>query len=85
MDLEAQRQLQTKLDGGERLLWAERPKQGLMLRKNDFLLVPFSILWCSFAVFWEFTAATSGAPPYFLLFGGVFVVVGLYFGQEPTD
>ena len=42
-------------------------------------MIPFSLLWCGFAVFWEASAAAGGVPPFFLLFGGFFVLIGIYF------
>ena len=70
---------------GEQVIWTGRPGQGLLLTPQYIFLIPFSLLWCGFAIFWEASAAgivggqagVEGAP--MLLFGGVFVCVGLYF------
>ncbi|HEY8696591.1 MAG TPA: hypothetical protein VIM02_03150 [Rhizomicrobium sp.] len=67
------------LDPGERVLWTGFPQRGLMFRPQDIFVVPFSIAWCGFAVFWEVSVASTKAPPFFLLWGGGFVAVGLYF------
>lgn len=66
------------LDSDEHMLWQGAPPGGLMLRAQDVFMIPFSLLWGGFAIFWEFTAYISGAPEFFLLFGGVFVLVGIY-------
>jgi len=79
MDHETTQKLQKELSGGESLLWSGRPRQGVLLRGSDGFMIPFSLLWGGFAIFWEYSAYTSGAPPFFLLFGGVFVIVGIYF------
>jgi hypothetical protein len=64
---------------GERVLWTGAPVKFPVLSRGDALLVPFSIVWCGFAIFWETLAAVSGAPPFFLVWGGTFVLLGLYF------
>lgn len=79
MDYDASQKIQAQLSSGESLLWSGRPRQGVMFRGSDVFVIPFSLLWGGFAIYWEYTAYTSGAPAFFLLFGGVFVVVGIYF------
>jgi hypothetical protein len=63
----------------ERLLWRGEPRKGLLLRASDWYLIPFSLFWCGFAVFWTWSAGHSRAPLSFDLFGVPFVAVGLYF------
>ena len=68
-----------RLLSGERILWTGQPKRGLMFAPRDILLVPFSLLWCGFAIFWESMAFADGAPGFFPLWGAMFVCIGLYF------
>jgi hypothetical protein len=63
----------------ERILWCGRPPTGFLFRKSDAFLIPFSLLWAGFAVFWEYMAYAQGAPTFFLLFGAVFVLIGVFF------
>jgi hypothetical protein len=64
------------------------PKQGLLFTKKDFMLVPFSLFWCGFAVFWESNVVTTPNAPLFMKLWGIpFVVIGLYvlFGRFFLD
>ena len=63
---------------GETVLWRGSPQPGHHFERSDVAFIPFSIFWCGFAFFWEFKVITSGAPPFFALFGIPFIAVGLY-------
>ncbi len=63
---------------GERIVWSGRPVQGTLFMARDWFLVPFSIFWCGFAIFWEASVLGSNAPALFALWGIPFIVVGLY-------
>lgn len=69
---------------GERVLWSGQPSQGVALSSRDTFLVPFSLMWGGFAIFWN--AAVWGIPAiggedpgwFFKLWGLPFLVAGIY-------
>ena len=96
MNHEAQQVIQRELDSGERIIWAGIPTQGTVFRGSDIFMIPFSLLWGGFAIFWEYMALTmtqnakntpDGFAVVFPLFGIPFVVIGLYmiFGRFIYD
>jgi hypothetical protein len=70
---------------GERVLWTTHPKRGLALSARDGFLIPFSLMWGGFALFWNvavwsFPDTGSDNPDlFFKLWGLPFLVAGIYF------
>jgi hypothetical protein len=77
--VELQQEISRELTGGERLLWSGQPRQGLMVRASDAVVIPFSLFWAGFAFFWEATALRENTPLLFKLWGIPFVLIGIYF------
>ena len=83
---------QSHLFPGEHILWTGQPKQGLAFSGKDALLIPFSLLWGGFAIFWNvavwtFPATGQNVDWFMPLWGLPFLVVGLYliFGRFIHD
>jgi hypothetical protein len=70
--------LPLRLLDGERIVWSGCPARGVLFTARDWFLIPFSIFWCGFAIFWEATVLRSKAPGFFAFWGVPFIVVGLY-------
>jgi len=67
----------------EKVVWAGQPDPRFRFSGGDIFLVPFSILWGGFAIFWEaavlgFLGGKGTAPGFFVLWGIPFVLVGQY-------
>lgn len=67
------------VDRDETILWQGQPIQGFIFSKHDILLIPFSLLWCGFAIVWEMTVISSEAPLLFMIWGIPFILAGIYF------
>lgn len=65
------------LSGDEHIEWVGRPDPTKRLTPADRYLVPFSLLWGGFAIFWLVGATASGGA--FGFFGVPFAAIGLYF------
>ena len=63
---------------GEKILWSGKPEEGILFKKADIFLIPFSLLWGGFTIFWEISVLRINAPLFFSLFGIPFVLFGLY-------
>ena len=75
---------QSDLLEDEKVVWAGQPDGRFHFSSGDVFLVPFSLLWGGFALFWEagvlgLLGGKGPAPWFFVLWGIPFVVVGQYF------
>lgn len=75
---DVENELKPNLSSDEKLIWAGKPKTGIVFRSSDLFLIPFSLLWGGFAIFWETNVFMTDAPFFFKLWGIPFVLVGLY-------
>jgi hypothetical protein len=86
IDPEAAAKVQVELMSGESVYWAGMPNRGVIFHSDDWYVVPFSLLWGGFAIFWEAgvtgywgnSPRGGGAPLFMQLWGIPFVVVGQY-------
>jgi hypothetical protein len=86
IDPEVSSKIQPELMAGESLFWTGRPNPRVPLHSDDWYLVPFSLLWGGFAIFWEMgvlgywgNGAKGGAPSIFMSLWGIpFVITGQY-------
>ena len=77
MDFILENELKQDIGKNEKLLWAGKPKEGIVFRTTDLFLIPFSMLWFGFIIFWEYNVLKMGVS-IFALFGIPFFVIGLY-------
>ena len=64
---------------GERIRWQGAPPPDLLLlRPQDALLIPFSLFWGGFVIFWNISVWSMHAPGFFQLWGLPFLAIGLY-------
>jgi len=67
-----------ELPSSEHVLWSGSPVRYPVFDRQDAVLVPVSILWFGFAIFWETTAVQMAAPFFFEVWGVPFLVIGFY-------
>jgi hypothetical protein len=96
IDPQAAQRVQPELLPGESIYWAGMPKQSVIFHSDDWVTIPFSLMWTGFFIFWEAGAlgdwgkATSGSGGgnwFMVLWGIPFLLYGNYlvWGRFLTD
>ena len=67
-----------ELLSGESIYWSGMPNPSVIFHSDDWYLIPFSLLWGGFAIFWEAGASGKGSNTFFVLWGVPFVIAGQY-------
>ena len=62
----------------EEVVWSGAPARGLRLRASDAFVIPFSLMWGGFAIFWELQALKTAAPLAARFWGASFVLLGVH-------
>jgi hypothetical protein len=78
--------IQSELASSEQVLWTGKPNPSVIFHSDDWYLIPFSLLWGGFAIFWEAgvlgywgNGAKGGTPSVFMSLWGIpFIVIGQY-------
>jgi hypothetical protein len=70
--------IRSKLDDGEQLVWSGMPKQGLLLQPIDAVMIPTSLLWGGFALYWEYEVVNTHQFWVLQIWGIPFVLIGLF-------
>jgi hypothetical protein len=80
--------LQPELTAGESIAWAGQPSGKVVFHAQDVMMIPFSLVWGGFALFWEAgvlgfvglsnTKPGASAPWFMAVFGIPFVLIGQY-------
>jgi hypothetical protein len=86
IDSRAAEQIRPELYSDEIIYWAAMPDPHVTFHSDDWTLIPFSLAWCGFMMFWEASALgfwqnsrRSGSPDVFAIVWGIpFVVMGNY-------
>lgn len=77
-DLEGYEFCRNYMTDGEYILWKGRPEKGNLFTGQEVVMLPFSLLWLAFSVYWEMTAIRSADSWFMVLWGIPFVAIGIY-------
>lgn len=81
MDYQAKETILKEILPGEKLVWADQPKQGIVFRAPDLYMIPFTLIWLYFVSLWFQGIDITANKPIdfsFLLMGIPHLLIGIY-------
>lgn len=87
IDSRAALKCQPEIMPGESLYWAGIPNPRVVFHSDDWVAIPFALIWTGFFVFWEasalgiswgWTGRASGRDTFMVFWGIPFLIVGNY-------
>ena len=86
IDPGAAMKVETEMISGERVNWAGTPNPSVVFHSDDWSVIPFTLVWTGFFVFWEANALGiwgsaprgGGSNLFNVLWGIPFLIVGNY-------
>jgi hypothetical protein len=86
IDPRAAQKIQSELMPGESIYWAGMPNPRVVFHSDDWAVIPFSLVWTGFFIFWEADALGiwrdksqhDGTHVFMALWGIPFLVMGNY-------
>jgi hypothetical protein len=76
--------LEKHLIPGEKILWSGRPGIKNVFHRSDIIVIPFTLAFCVFAAFWEYTALNAYLRTHrtetllFAIVGAILLIAGLH-------
>ena len=76
---DAEAAIRPLLHKGEQLAWSGKPRGGIRLDKADVVLVPLSLIWGGFALFWSsHVLSVERIPMLFAVLATLFLLLAAY-------
>lgn len=66
------------LTDNEYVLWKGKPEKGNLISGRDLILLPFSIFWLGFSLFWELMVIKTTNSVFMIIWGLPFIAIGIY-------
>lgn len=73
------RYFENRLKEDEQIIWCGKPKDGILVKHADLILIPMSVILMGFALIFDYVLIRYNAPFIFVSIGIVLTLTGIYF------